>query len=241
MSMPSATADREQATLPAEALLAAARGGSTAALGRLFEAVRGQMLTAVRRTLPGTLQAKLGVSDIVQDAVVDAQQGFPKFAGQTPAEFFAWLRSILNRRVVDSVRRYEVAQARTVRREMRLAELNHGDPGEALAARQLPPERSVIRREDAAALERAIALLPDDCRAVIRLRHWNGQSFSEIAVAVEKSEAAVRKIWYRGLQRLGAIVREAPEFVSEEPTRSGTPVDDDEQIGLRLRKPPQRR
>ena len=42
---------------------------------------------------------------------------------------------------------------------------------------------------------------------MLRLRHWEGRGFDEIALEIGKSEAAVRKIWYRSLQRLGEIVR----------------------------------
>ena len=165
------------------------------------------MIVAVRRGLPPALQAKLGASDIVQDAVADAHRCFPQFAGRSPAEFFGWLRTILRRRVVDSVRRYQVADRRSVNREVRLAECEHSDPGEIMPRVYAGPEASVIRREDATALEHAIAELPDDCRAVLRLRHWEGRGFDEIALEIGKSEAAVRKIWYRSLQKLGEIVR----------------------------------
>ncbi len=193
--------------LPVEGLLEEAQAGSAPALGRLFESTRLQMIVAVRRGLPPALQAKLGVSDIVQDAVVDAHRCFPQFAGRSPAEFFGWLRTILRRRVADSVRRYQVADRRSVNREVRLAECEHSDPGEIMPRVHAGPEASVIRREDATALEQAIAELSDDGQAVLRLRHWEGRGFDEIALEIGKSEAAVRKIWYRSLQRLGEIVR----------------------------------
>ena len=177
------------------------------------------MLHSARRSLPSVLQAKLGASDIVQDAVVDAHRCFPQFAGRTPPEFFSWLRTILRRRVADSVRRYQVADRRSVRRERRLAECEHSDPGELFTRRQAAPEGSVIRREDAEALERSIALLSDDGQTVIRLRHWDGRGFDEIASELGKTEAAVRKIWYRSLQRLGEIVRTGVAFAPDREIR----------------------
>ena len=193
--------------LAADGLLADAQAGSVEALAHLCEAARTAMIDSARRGLPPALQAKLGASDIVQDAVVDAHRCFPQFAGRSPAEFFGWLRTILRRRVADSVRRYQVADRRSVNREVRLAECEHSYPCEIMPRVHAGPEASVIRREDAAALEQAIAGLTDDGQAVLRLRHWEGKGFDEIALEIGKSEAAVRKIWYRSLQRLGEIVR----------------------------------
>jgi DNA-directed RNA polymerase specialized sigma24 family protein len=81
--------------LAADGLLADAQAGSVEALAHLCEAARLQMIVAVRRGLPPALQAKLGASDIVQDAVVDAHRCFPQFAGRSPAEFFGWLHQWL--------------------------------------------------------------------------------------------------------------------------------------------------
>lgn len=231
--MPPSAASAIVHTPREQTLLAEARNGSVNALGLLFESARCQMLTAVRRSLPAAVRAKVGVSDIVQEAVLDAQEGFSGFTGRTPAEFFGWLRCILRRRVVDNVRRYEGSQMRNVRLEVRLAEISHGQPGACLAAKQQPPDRSVIRREEAAAVAQAMAGLSADCQAVIRLRYWDQQPFSKIANAMDKSEAAVRKIWYRGLQRLGAIVRDAAVSAADEPSRSWTAANDAPQPGAR--------
>lgn len=206
--MPSAVCEPDlRGGMRVDGLLDEAQAGSVPALGRLFEVARRQLILTARRDLPPALQAKLGASDIVQDAVVDAHRCFPQFAGRSTAEFFGWLRTILRRRVADSVRRYQVADRRSVNREVRLAECEHSDPGEIMPRVHAGPEASVIRRENATALEQAIAGLSDDGQVVLRLRHWEGKGFDEIALEIGKSEAAVRKIWYRSLQRLGEIVR----------------------------------
>ena len=108
-----------------------------------------------------------------------------------------------------------MTSARSVNREVRLAESEHSDPGEIMPRVHTGPEASVIRREDATALEQAIAGLSDDGQVVLRLRHWEGRGFDEIALEIGKSEAAVRKIWYRSLQQLGEIVRSDAAFVPD--------------------------
>jgi RNA polymerase sigma factor (sigma-70 family) len=47
-----------------------------------------------------------------------------------------------------------------------------------------------------------MARLPDDYRRVLELRYWGGLSFVAMAPELERSPEAVRKLWYRAIERL---------------------------------------
>jgi RNA polymerase sigma-70 factor (ECF subfamily) len=185
-------------------LLEAARQGHAEAFGRLFETFRRHLLVVAHRELPHTLRGKVGPSDVVQDTAVDAQRNFPGFRGSTSEECFAWLRSILRNNVVDAIRRYETSQKRAAGREISLA----SDDGRRQGAKlELPhglPDGSAMRREDAFALATIMTRLSEDHQSVLRLRYWEGLSFPEIGTRLCRSPDAVRKLWYRAVERLQA-------------------------------------
>jgi len=192
----------QQAAGGAVPLLEAARRGHDDAFGRLFESFRRHLLLVAHRELPHGIRGKIGPSDMVQETAVDAQRAFPAFRGSTPEECFAWLRSILRNNVVDAVRRYELSQKRASGREISLATEPGRRQGGLVEVPQGPPDGSAIRHEDADVLERAMARLSGDHHAVLRLRYWECLSFPEIGERLSRSPDAVRKLWYRAVERL---------------------------------------
>jgi RNA polymerase sigma factor (sigma-70 family) len=61
-----------------------------------------------------------------------------------------------------------------------------------------------MRREDAFALATIMTRLSEDHQSVLRLRYWEGLSFPEIGTRLCRSPDAVRKLWYRAVERLQA-------------------------------------
>lgn len=212
--MPIETATATQAD-GGTVLLAAARGGSVEALGRLFEAARLQLLAVARRDIPLRLRGKCGPSDIVQQTALDAHRGIVDFDGDSPTEFYAWLREILRTNIVDSVRHYERTRKREVAREVSL-----DDPERMPSAGEITPilrrpDDSAVRREEMLAVERALDELTPDRRTAVWMRHWEGRSFAEIGDRLGSSEEAARKLWYRGIRQLGEVIHSMPAFSGE--------------------------
>jgi len=182
-------------------LIERARSGRGDAIGRIFEAARGHLLDLADRELPSDLRAKIGPSDIVQETAVDMQRDFGQFTGTTPEECFAWLREVLQHNVVDAIRRYRDALKRELARETSLKSCRSLEArGPGLAPR--PPDGSAIRREEAAVINAVLARLPPDYRRVLELRYWGGMSFVAMAPELGRSPEAVRKLWFRAVERL---------------------------------------
>lgn len=182
-------------------LLDRARRGAPDAIGRIFEAAREELLGLAEHELPGDLRMKVSPSDVVQETAVDMQRGFGQFAGTTAEECFAWLREVLRHNVVDAIRRYRDAQKRDPACETSLDGFRSREQRNlgALARR---PEDSAIRREEAAVVNNILARLPPDYRRVLELRYWGGLTFVAIAPELGRSPEAVRKLWYRAIERL---------------------------------------
>jgi RNA polymerase sigma-70 factor, ECF subfamily len=178
----------------------AARRGSREAIGKLLETCRTYLLLVANRELPGDLRAKGGASDLVQDTFLLGHRDFGRFKGETEAELLAWLRGILLHNLANFERRYRGTAKRKIAREMPLG-LSYG--GEVPLAGATPtPSWHAVAREDAVALEGAIARLPLDCRRIIYLVHYENLSFADAAVAMERSIDAARRLWARALELL---------------------------------------
>jgi len=188
-------------------LLGAAREGSVDALGTLFESIRGHLRLAAIRELPRGGAGIASLSDLVQDVMATAHERFGSFRGASEAEFFGWMRMILRSTAIDRFRRRQTIRRRRGRSAVPLHDVGSRD--RALTDDDhTRPESVAIRAEDGRAVIAALAALPPDQHRVLWLRHWEGKAFDEIAVEMERSEAAVRKLWCRGLERLEALIRD---------------------------------
>jgi RNA polymerase sigma-70 factor (ECF subfamily) len=145
--------------------------------------------------LPPELRAKAGASDLVQQTFLEAHQAFPGFRGTTEEELRAWLRRILRHNLANFIRDFRNTDKRRVAREDPAATVG-------LPAADLSPGSQAVAREEAEALERALARLPEEYRQAILLRQQEGLSFAALATRLGRTEEAARKLWSRGVERL---------------------------------------
>lgn len=186
-----------------EELLREARNGSEEALGQLGEACRRYLMLIARRELPEGLQAKLSASDVVQDTLIKAGQGFAGFEGHSRCELLGWLRAILLHSLADGCRRYEHAAKRDVNREVSLGDSQFARQEAVPLAADPSPSSCAMSREAREQLDRAIAALPENFRTVVSLHHRDSLAFHEIAMALGTTVDAVRKTWCRAIKQLG--------------------------------------
>jgi RNA polymerase sigma-70 factor (ECF subfamily) len=184
-------------------LIAAAREGSSVALGELLESYRSSLIRFARRELSLSLADKCGGSDLVQDTFIESQLKFSDFRGSSSGEFLGWMLNILRHNIVDAHRFYMCERRRVSRetREMR------GGPVRDVAGPQKPPVDLASDNERAETIRRAVNSLQETSRQVVLLRFRDGLSFEQIAdrLGFVSGEAA-RKYSSRALRKLGAIV-----------------------------------
>jgi RNA polymerase sigma-70 factor (ECF subfamily) len=183
--------------------VAAARAGSSEALGQALQACRGYLLLLADRELDPDLRAKGGASDLVQETFLEAQKDFAQFQGNSEDELRAWLRQILLHNLANFTRRYRATAKRRLGREVALnVSGSSADREGGLRLDALSPSGMAMEEEQARALRRALERLGDDHRQVILLHYQEQRPFEEIAPLMNRSYEAVRSLWARAIRRL---------------------------------------
>lgn len=149
-------------------------------------------------------QAKIGASDMVQQAMLQAVQGLNGFRGTTEAEFRGWLRQILAHHLCHldrdmhrdkrDVRREQSMEQKLAQSSMRLEGLLAGDGP--------TPSQNVALGENVLKVADAVERLPDAQAEAIRLHYLEGMKLSEVAEKLDKSTGAVAGLLHRGMKTL---------------------------------------
>jgi RNA polymerase sigma-70 factor (ECF subfamily) len=158
------------------------------------------------------LRAKIDLSGVVQQTLLEAHQKRAEFRADHPAQELAWLRRILANNLADELRKL-AAGKRGLARERSLEQALDQSSARLqawLAAEQSSPSQGVERNERALQLASALARLPEAQREALVLQHWHGWSLAQIADHLGRSRTAVAGLIKRGLQHLRAELH-APE------------------------------
>jgi len=182
-----------------EVLVRRVRDGDEAAARELFERHLPALRAKARARLPAALRGKVGASDVVQEAWLAAFLDLAGFEDRGDGSFAAWLRTILERRVADEVRRHAGAKKRDARREVRLVtEAARLEPDR----RQATPSVEVRDAEEKVRLRAIVDSLSEDYATVIRLVHQEGLTLVEAGARMGRTPDATRKLYSRAMVRL---------------------------------------
>lgn len=186
-------------SLRIQCLINEARDGAKDAMDELIRSSQAYLLLVANQELGAQLQGKLGASDVVQSALVQAQANIGQFRGQTNEELLGWMRAIVRNEITAAHRRY-TTEKRNVRREVKLGE--SGGQARGISVPGHSPRTDAILDEEAMELRRALSELPADYRTVVILRRWEELPFDEIGRRMNRSTDAVKKLWSRAIRRL---------------------------------------
>jgi RNA polymerase sigma-70 factor (ECF subfamily) len=185
-------------------LLAQARAGDRSALNRLFALCRSYVHVIAQAQVGTWLQAKVDASDVVQQSLLDAYQGFDRFKGTTSSEWLAWLRRIVANNVADCVQHYQGVAKRRVGLEVPLQDAwgNVID----ISATGESPSQELLRKEDELLLADALTRLPPDQRNVIVMRNLQRLPFEEVARRMGRTRPATQMLWLRAIRKLRELL-----------------------------------
>ncbi len=176
--------------------------------GPTLERFRGYLRLLARTHVEKWLQAKIDASDLVQQTLMDAHAKRDQFRGTEEAELCAWLRQILAYNLADVVRYHGRAKrdaARQVSLEASItASFSRVDA--LLVASQASPSQQAMRHEELLRLPAALDQLPQAQKDAVVLHHLQGLTLAETAERLDKTDAAVAGLLYRGLRQLHKLL-----------------------------------
>ena len=146
-----------------QVLIDRAHGGDEAARQQLLEHYRDYLRRMVAVRLDRRLAARVDVSDVVQETLVEAARRLDDYLRERPLPFYGWLRQLAGERIVDTHRRHVTAQRRSVTLERRDPDLPDASAEELvrrLFADNTSPSNHLMRQERHERLKRALASLP---------------------------------------------------------------------------------
>jgi RNA polymerase sigma-70 factor (ECF subfamily) len=187
-------------------LIDRARRGEAAAFAELFARQRERLRQAITLRLDRRLAARVDVSDVLQDAYLEAVRRLPDYARQEAMPFDLWLLWLAREQVLMQHRRH-LADMRSVAREAPPLPAEASSVFvRALAGAGPSPSQAVAAAEVAEQLRLALGQLDDDERDLILWRHFERLSNREVAQMLSITEAAAAKRYIRALERLRGLL-----------------------------------
>jgi RNA polymerase sigma-70 factor, ECF subfamily len=187
-----------------ESLMAAYQRGEVAAFDQLVARHQRPLWSFLRRYVGDPATAE----DLLQEAFLRVVRGAQEWKGE--AKFSTWLYTIARNLCTDQARRA------VHRRALSLdgpgaggSEDSPGTPlGERVAAKDQGADRSMMDRQLATGIDRAVAALPPEQREVFLMREVSDMPFAEIAQAVGASEPTVKSRMRYALEKLRQALAE---------------------------------
>src|SRR5262249_37295001 len=195
-----------------EQLIEQAHRGDEAARAQLLGRHRDRLRRMVACHLDPRLSARIDPSDVVQEALAEADRELSDYLRRQPLPFYPWVRRIAWERLVKLHRRHLYARRRSVRNEqpgvMALPESSVVELARKLVASGTSPSGQLIRQELQERVRAALALLGERDREVLLMRYLEGLSTRETAASLGISEGAVKMRHVRALEALHRLLGE---------------------------------
>ena len=179
-------------------------------LADAFAEHRQRLTLLAQKRLNPILLKRMSEEDVLSETYVNAAKRMDYLAAHDDVPVYYKLRTILLQTICDIERRHLQAQGRDAYKELRVVSCEFGVEGAAdgdvyvgeLAADITSPASRVDRDERHAILRRALAAMPENDRAILVMRHFDGMGNSECAAAlgIEPKAASIRYV--RALERL---------------------------------------
>ena len=174
-------------------------------LAAAFAENRQRLFALAQKRLNPILLKRMGVEDVLSETYVNAAKRLDYFAAHDDVPVYYKLRTILLQTICDIERRHLKAQGRDAYKELgedHGAESPNASPFDVLPADITSPVSRVDRDERHALLRRALAAMPENDRAILVMRHFDGMGNAECAVALGIAEKAASIRYVRALERL---------------------------------------
>ena len=141
------------------------------------------------------------VEDVTQEAFIKAYRALAKFRGDSA--FYTWLYRI----AANAAKNHLVAKGRRPGADATIEDAEGFDEG-GLLSESASPEALAMGEELADVVESALKELPDELKAALTLREFDGLSDDEIADVLECPVGTVRSRIFRAREAIDQRVKE---------------------------------
>lgn len=173
------------------ALMLQVKTGSLEAFEALVERHQHSVVGTVAKMLGGDAEAE----DVAQMVFIRVWKSAPRY--EPSAKFTTWLMTITRNLVFNEMRRRQRARIVPMENEREDAPENQYPDTEAAA-----PGEELLKSELQAAVDAAIASLPEAQRMAIVLRRYENMPYEDIAKVLKTSVPAVKSILFRARAEL---------------------------------------
>jgi len=166
--------------------------GDKRAFDLLFGRYQHKILNLVGRYLRDPQE----VEDVTQEAFIKAFKALPRFRGESA--FYTWLYRI----AINTAKNHLVAKSRRPPgTDVDVSDAEFMDSADLLRESE-SPDAALARDELSAAIDEAIAQLPDDLRSAVTLREFDGLSYEQIAEIMDCPVGTVRSRIFRARESI---------------------------------------
>jgi RNA polymerase sigma-70 factor (ECF subfamily) len=192
-----------------EQLLDRVVAGDGRARQRVLERHRARLRRMVAVHLDRRVAVRVDPSDVVQEALAEADRRLDDYARTRPIPLYPWMRQFARERVVQ-LHRHHLRHKRSIARERGPEELASDRSAVALAEHLAHPGTSpsarLIRAEDRDRVRAALLRLAPGDREVLVYRYLEQMTTAEVAAVLGIAEAAVKTRQRRALERLRGLL-----------------------------------
>jgi len=141
------------------------------------------------------------VEDVTQEAFIKAYRAIDKFRGDSA--FYTWLYRI----AANAAKNHLVSRRRRPGADATIEDAELGQQAELLADVGTP-EAVAMGEELATVVEEALAALPEELRAALTLREFEGLSYDDIAAVLDCPVGTVRSRIFRAREAIDERVKQ---------------------------------
>ena len=196
-------------------LVEAVQNGDTHALAQLVGHHEGRIRHLIDMQLDARLTGRVDTDDVLQEVYLDAAARIRHFVNEHSGSLFVWLRLITIQTIANVHRRHFGTKMRDVSREMSIFRpSNNATTSLALQllGQATSPSQVAMREETAARLIEVINDMSEIDKQILRLRHFEQLSNSEVSEVLEIQPKAASIRYIRALKRLKDVLDTMPEF-----------------------------